>query len=287
MTDPSTDEPTDSNERTERLRIALLNAAHKRGTTQQNFERELDADLVEFHCPSGDLPETFAFDACVVTGSSASVYWDEPWIGALKEWVGEAVDAGLPFLGVCYGHQLLADVLGGRVEGMGEYEIGYRIVEQNGANRLLTGVDERFTVFTTHSDRVAEAPPGATVFARNEYGIHGFQRDRVFGVQFHPEYDTTTATRVTEGKEGELETGRIEAVLEGIDAENYEAACEAKRLFDNFLEYVREQRNVRLEGPTDTGVTAGVDTRIETTVDTDLATTESAADSSVDSSPSS
>ncbi|SDJ38422.1 type 1 glutamine amidotransferase [Natronorubrum texcoconense] len=283
MTDPSSDDPTDSNERTGRLRIALLNAAHKRGTTQQNFERELDAGLVEFHCPSGDLPETFAFDACVVTGSSASVYWDEPWIGALKEWVGEAVDAGLPFLGVCYGHQLLADVLGGRVEGMGEYEIGYRTVEQDGSNRLLTAVDERFTVFTTHSDRVAEAPPGATVFARNEYGIHGFQRDRVFGVQFHPEYDTTTAKRVTEGKEGELETERIEAVLEGIDAETYEAACEAKRLFDNFLEYVREQRNVRLEGATEAGVTAG----IETTVDADLATTESAAESSVDSSSSS
>ncbi|ELY41129.1 type 1 glutamine amidotransferase [Natronorubrum tibetense] len=287
MTDPSTAEPTDSNERTGRLRIALLNAAHKRGTTQRNFERELDADLVEFHCPSGDLPETFAFDACVVTGSSASVYWDEPWIGALKEWVGEAVEAGLPFLGVCYGHQLLADVLGGRVEGMGEYEIGYRTVEQDGSNRLLTGVDERFTVFTTHSDRVAEAPPGATVFARNEYGIHGFQRDRVYGVQFHPEYDTTTATEVTEGKEGDLETERIEAVLEGIDAESYEAACEAKRLFDNFLEYVREQRTVRLEGATEAGVTAGVDTGIETTVDADLATTESAAESSVDSSPSS
>ena len=287
MTDPSTAEPTDSNERTGRLRIALLNAAHKRGTTQRNFERELDADLVEFHCPSGDLPETFAFDACVVTGSSASVYWDEPWIGALKEWVGEAVEAGLPFLGVCYGHQLLADVLGGRVEGMGEYEIGYRTVEQDGANRLLTGVDERFTVFTTHSDRVAEAPPGATVFARNEYGIHGFQRDRVFGVQFHPEYDTTTAMQVTEGKEGDLETERIEAVLEGIDAESYEAACEAKRLFDNFLEYVREQRTVRLEGATEAGVTAGVDTGIETTVDADLATTESAAESSVDSGPSS
>ena len=287
MTDPSTAEPTDSNERTGRLRIALLNAAHKRGTTQRNFERELDADLVEFHCPSGDLPETFAFDACVVTGSSASVYWDEPWIGALKEWVGEAVEAGLPFLGVCYGHQLLADVLGGRVEGMGEYEIGYRTVEQDGSNRLLTGVDERFTVFTTHSDRVAEAPPGATVFARNEYGIHGFQRDRVFGVQFHPEYDTTTATEVTEGKEGDLETERIEAVLEGIDAESYEAACEAKRLFDNFLEYVREQRTVRLEGATEAGVTAGVDTGIETTVDADLATTESAAESSVDSGPSS
>ena len=271
----------------DRLRIALLNAAHKRESTRRNFERELDAELVEFHCPSGELPETFAFDACVVTGSSASVYWDEPWIGALKEWVGEAVAAGLPALGVCYGHQLLADVLGGRVEDMGEYEIGYRAVEHDGANRLLTGVDERFTVFTTHSDRVAEAPPGATVFARNEYGIHGFQRGSVFGVQFHPEYDMTTAERVTAGKDGDLEDERIQSVLAGIDAERYEAACEAKRLFDNFTAFVREQRNV---GRGDS-VGAGPETAAAATVDVDttadVAAGESPLESSADSSTSS
>jgi GMP synthase (glutamine-hydrolysing) len=221
-----------------RLRIALLNAAHDGADTRRNFRRELDADIVEFHCPERDLPETFQFDACVVTGSRASVYWDEPWIGDLKEYVGEAVESGMPMLGVCYGHQLLADVLGGSVEAMGEYEIGYRTVEQNGDNELLAGVDEEFTVFTTHSDHVVEAPPGATVFARNDYGIHGFRKDHVFAVQFHPEYDTETAESVTRGKD--LPDERIEAVLAGITDENYAAACEAKRLFDNFVEYVRQ-----------------------------------------------
>jgi GMP synthase (glutamine-hydrolysing) len=224
----------------ERPRIALLNAAHEAAETRRNFRRELDADLVEFNCPAGDLPDTFAFDGCVVTGSRVSVYWDDPWIGRLHEWVGGAVEAGLPFLGVCYGHQLLADVLGGRVASMDDYEIGYRTVEQDGQNRLLAGVSDDFTVFTTHSDRVVEAPPGATVFARNSYGIHGFRKGRVFGVQFHPEYDMAMAREVTRGKEGQLPDDRIEQVLAGITPENYEAACEAKRLFDNFLDYVRE-----------------------------------------------
>ncbi|WP_302082764.1 type 1 glutamine amidotransferase [Salinibaculum rarum] len=222
-----------------RLRIALLNAAHDGADTRRNFRRELDADLVEFHCPAGELPETFQFDACVVTGSRASVYWDEPWIGELKSYVGDAIDMGMPMLGVCYGHQLLADVLGGSVEDMGEYEIGYRTVEHDGENTLLDGVDEDFTVFTTHSDRVAEAPPGAEVFARNEYGIHGFRKDSVFAVQFHPEYDTATAEDVASGKD--LPDERIQQVLDGINAENYAAACEAKALFDNFTDFVRER----------------------------------------------
>jgi len=114
------------------MRLALLNTAQKAEDTRENFRRELDADLDVFHCPSGELPGDLRFDGFVVTGSWASVYWDREWIGQLKTWVGDAVRAGLPALGVCYGHQLLADVMGGRVEGMGEYEIGYREVRRVG-----------------------------------------------------------------------------------------------------------------------------------------------------------
>jgi GMP synthase (glutamine-hydrolysing) len=231
----------------EGLRVALLNASHEVVNTRRNFRRELDADLVEFHCPSGELPAGFDFDAFVITGSRASVYWDREWIGNLKRWTGEAVRAGIPALGVCYGHQLLADVLGGSVESMGEYEIGYRTVEQDGQNRLLDGVAEDMTVFTTHSDHVVEAPPGATVFAKNEYGIHGFRKDQVFAVQFHPEYDVETARTVTRGKTDTLSEDRIAAVLDGIHGDNYRAACEAKQLFDNFLEFAREHNTNRLE----------------------------------------
>jgi len=231
-----------------RPRIALLNASHAGSNTLRNFRRELDADLVEFACYDGEVPETVGFDGGVVTGSRASVYWDEPWIDDVKAWTREAVDAGLPFLGVCWGHQLLADVLGGRVEDMGEYELGYRTVEHDGQNQLLDGLDEEFTVFTSHSDRVVEAPPGATVFAENDYGIHGFRRDRVFAVQFHPEYDMATAESVAKGKRGQVPDERIEEVLAGITEANFAAACEAKRLFDNFVSFVGE---TALEGTAD------------------------------------
>jgi len=221
-------------------RIALLNAAHSGDHTRRNFRRELDADLVEFDVSDRHLPPDFGFDAAVVTGSRASVYWDEPWIGDLKGWVGDAVERGMPMLGVCYGHQLLADVMGGSVEDMGEYEIGYRTVRHDGSP-LFAGVDREFTVFTTHSDRVSSLPPGARLIAENDYGVHGFRKGDVFTVQFHPEYDMQTAETVTRGKDDQLSEGRIEAVLEGIDEDRYAAACEAKTLFANFTDYVRQQ----------------------------------------------
>jgi len=228
------------------LRLALLNAAHDAEHNRRNFRREVDADLVEFHVTEGELPEGFAFDGCLVTGSRASVYWDEPWIDELASWVGEAIDRDVPFLGVCFGHQLLAHTLGGTVAPMDSYEIGYRTVEHDGTNPLLDGVNEEFTVFTTHSDHVAELPPGATEFARNDYGVHGFRDGDVFAVQFHPEYDPQTAEDVASGKD--LPDERIERVLDGITAENYRAACEAKRLFDNFTDYVRGRQITGGEG---------------------------------------
>ncbi|PSP74896.1 hypothetical protein BRC81_17115 [Halobacteriales archaeon QS_1_68_20] len=227
-----------------RPRLALVNAAHEGALTRKNFRRELDADLVEFHVTEGEYPpavEGFGdpYDGFVVTGSRSSVYWDEEWIEPTKEWAREAIDAGLPALGVCYGHQLLADVLGGTVEDMGEYEIGYRTVRHDGT-RLFEGIDEEFLVFTTHSDAVTELPPGAERTAENDYGVHGFRKDHVFGVQFHPEYDLYTAGYVTENKD--LDPERRRRVLDGVTEENYDRACEAKQVFDNFVAYVADRR---------------------------------------------
>ncbi len=220
------------------LRIAVLNAAQRDENTTRNFRRELDASISEFDAASGVVPDDFDYDGAVVTGSRASVYWDEEWMQPVKNWVSDAIDHGLPFLGVCWGHQLLADVLGGTVADMGAYEVGYSRVEQFGASRLFDGIDEEFTAFTSHSDEVTELPPGAEPIAENHYSNHGFRKDRVFGVQFHPEYDTKTARELVQRKD--LSDERRQSVLEEITEENYRRACEAKLVFDNFLEFVRE-----------------------------------------------
>ncbi|MFB6127238.1 MAG: type 1 glutamine amidotransferase [Halolamina sp.] len=224
------------------LRFALLNAAHADESTSRNFRRELDADLVEFDATAGDLPTGFGYDAVVVTGSRSSVYWEEEWIGDLVDYVADATDRDVPVLGVCYGHQVLAEALGGEVTDMGAFEIGYNEVRRTADDELLAGLGESFTVFTTHGDAVAELPPGAERLAENDYGVHAFRHGDAWGVQFHPEYDVATARDVTEGKRDRLGDDRTDAVLAGITPENYEAACEAKTLFQNFTDYVRRRR---------------------------------------------
>ena len=228
-----------------RVRLAVLNASHSDQNTTRNFRRELDASLAEFDVTQGELPTSYDYDGVVVTGSRSSVYWDEAWIDETRAWVAEAVDRELPCLGICWGHQLLADVCGGEVDDMGVYEIGYREIEHTGDSRLFEGIDERFLAFTTHSDAVVELPPGAVELARNDYSNHAFRLGRVFGVQFHPEYDVQSARDLTLGKE--LSVDRREAVLEGITDENYQRASESKLVFENFLAFVRVVADESLE----------------------------------------
>ena len=223
------------------LRLALLDASHGSEHTRPNFRRELDAALAEFAVTAGELPADFDFDGVVVTGSSSSVYWDEPWIDALVEWVATAADRGLPILGVCYGHQVVATALGGRVEAMADVELGYREIHRVvDDDPLLAGLDDPFVAFETHSDRVVELPPGATLLAENDRGVQAFRRGDCWGVQFHPEYDLETAREIARSKD--LSEERLERVLADATPDTYDAACEAKQLFDNFLAHVREVR---------------------------------------------
>lgn len=223
------------------LRFALLNAAHDGANTRRDFRRELDADLVEFTATEGHLPEHTNFDGVIITGSRSSVYWDEPWISSLIEYVSEAAAADVPILGVCYGHQVLAEALGGRVAEMDRFEIGYNTVSHH-TDQLFDGIDEEFTVFTSHGDAVVELPPDATLIAENDHGVHAFRAGGCWGVQFHAEYDTETARDVTDGKRDQLGDTRVDAVLTEITPDAYDAACEAKAIFDNFAAYARQMK---------------------------------------------
>jgi len=220
------------------LDIAFVNASYLDEETSRNFHRELDADLVEFDAPNGEIPDTVEFDGVVISGSSASVYWDEPWIDELVEWTARVAEHGVPILGICFGHQVLAEALGGTVGELGELELGYETVRHTAPSKLFEGIDEEFLVFTARSDAITTLPPGATVIAENDTGLQGFEKDgKFYGFQGHPEFDFEMANIVIDGYD--LPEEVIAPIVETTTEENYERAKEAKTLFDNFLEVVR------------------------------------------------
>ena len=236
--------------------IAVLDASLGDTPAERNLRRELEAvadDVVVdvFKLPAEALPPTVSspewnYDGVVVSGSQTSVYEDRDWIHEATAWVRHVHETGVPLLGICWGHQFIAQALGGRVVDMGEYELGYRELTLVGTDPLFDGVPAEFVSFETHSDRVAELPPGARVLARNDYGVQAFRVGSTYGVQFHPEYDRQTAVWVTEGKD--LPDERIQRVLDGITDESVAAAEAAKVVFENFLGLVETHQ--RVAGPT-------------------------------------
>ena len=229
-------------------RIALLDASLGDTPAERNFRREVDVDLDVYKLPNGERPPTvpadaWRYDGVLISGSQTSVYDDRDWIHEATTWARRAHAADVPMLGVCWGHQFLAQALGGRVVDVGDHELGYRTVRRVGDSRLLDGLPASFTAFETHHDRVAELPPGARPTARNDFSVQAFRLGATHGVQFHPEYDRETAAWVVGRKE--LPADRLDRVRDTITDERVAAAEAAAGVFDAFVSFTATHQPTR------------------------------------------
>lgn len=154
-------------------------------------------ELLVVDVPSGAaLPRAAEFGGVVVTGSPSMVSQPDPWTRPTGRWLAEAAEAGLPVLAICYGHQLLAEALGGRVgPNPNGREIGTVRVRLTGRARegdgLLGDFPDELAVHATHVESVLELPQGAVRLGENAADPnHAFSYGRAaWGVQFHPEFE--------------------------------------------------------------------------------------------------
>ncbi len=132
----------------------------------------------------------------VITGSHAMVTDREGWSEAVAGWLRGLVERKIPVLGICYGHQLLAQALGGSVAfHPGGIEIGTVRIRSTAAcagDPVLGHLPGIFPAQVVHRQSVAALPPGAVVLAANDFEIHHAFRfgQSAWGVQFHPEFST-------------------------------------------------------------------------------------------------
>jgi GMP synthase (glutamine-hydrolysing) len=144
---------------------------------------------------TADLPEPRECAGVVMTGSHAMITHRLPWMARLSGWIERLVAADVPFLGICFGHQMLAQAMGGRVDyHPGGREIGtvpIGLYPDAAADPLFSAMPSRFAAHAVHAQSVLELPPGATRLAGNAFEpTHAFRIGaRAWGIQFHPEFD--------------------------------------------------------------------------------------------------
>ncbi|MGR7997309.1 type 1 glutamine amidotransferase [Xanthobacter sp. ZOL 2024] len=215
------------------------------------FRDFLKADGIQWHPVELDagepIPPLDDYDALMVFGGPMDV-WQEaenPWLvpekAAIRQWVAK----DRPYLGVCLGHQLLADALGGQVGLMAKPEVGVTEVTLTEAGRaapLFTGLGPTFPTLQWHGAAVLALPPGATVLAENAHcPIQAIQvGQRAFGIQYHVELtdDTVPEWGVIPEYRSALEaiTGPGgQQALETVTREKMPAfAAAARQLYANF-----------------------------------------------------
>lgn len=141
------------------------------------------------------LPSPEACEAFIVTGSPASAYDPHPWVGALVEFL-RAAKGRTALVGVCFGHQIMAQAFGGRVEksdkgwgiGLHRYEVAARAPWMDGRAAFLAAA--------SHQDQVVERPPAAEVLAGSDFtrfGMLAYADQPAISLQLHPEFEPAFA----------------------------------------------------------------------------------------------
>lgn len=215
------------------------------------FRDFLQQDGIEWRAVELDagepVPPLADYAALWVMGGPMDV-WQEaehPWLGGEKQAIREAVeDRNMPFLGLCLGHQLLAEALGGKV-GPGQPEIGILPVVRTDAAResaFLQGFPDSLDVLQWHGAEVKRAPSAATVLMQSPLcGVQAMSvGERAFSVQFHVEMTPTTVSEWSEvpAYANALQETLGEHALETFDALTAERMPQfnaaARRIYDNW-----------------------------------------------------
>ena len=176
------------------MRIGILQTGHG---TPEMIEAQGDIDSIFMRLLGGRGFEfqTYAVvdgafpggvddaDGWLITGSKHGAYEDHNWIPPLEQLIRDIYADGRPMIGVCFGHQIVAQALGGKVAKFdGGWSVGHRSYEING---------ETMHFNAWHQDQVVDLPDGAEVIGFNDFCAHAalLYDNRILTIQPHPEFD--------------------------------------------------------------------------------------------------
>lgn len=194
------------------MRIGLLQCDHVpaelesiSGDYDSMFRRLFAAhpqvEIVAYDAINGAMPDSpTECDAWMTTGSRHSVNDPADWIRATEGFIRSVAESGVPFVGICFGHQLLAKALGGRV-GVSERGWGLGVV---GVEVEPGAGIEPFSVFNIHSEQVEVMPEGAESVGWTAHCPVSVMTvgPRLLGIQGHPEMDVAYGGALIRSRRG-------------------------------------------------------------------------------------
>ncbi|WP_420631881.1 glutamine amidotransferase-related protein [Candidatus Leptofilum sp.] len=131
------------------------------------------------------------YDGYVITGSPSGAYETDPWILTLMTFIRQCYHLGKKLVGICFGHQIIAQALGGHVEKSAKgWGLGLKPFAVNSSKPWMTEPSPHCSLYFVHQDQVIDLPPGAEQLAGNDFcpNVMYAIGEQVLGVQGHPEF---------------------------------------------------------------------------------------------------
>jgi len=197
---------------------------HIEGDYPEMFTRLFDPGQVELvpydiandHWPAG--PDVC--DAFITTGSRLSVYDDLPWLRTFGEFIRSVRSAGTPFVGICFGHQMMAEALGGRVRKADHgWGVGIHAIEIRRREDWMTPFKTSVSLQYMHQDQVVELPPDAVPLAVSDHCPFAmFEVGRtMLGIQAHPEFGKEYVRALIEDRIERIGRERADEALSSLN----------------------------------------------------------------------
>jgi len=177
-------------------------------------------DLESFDVQAGEWPEAGAFDAAIITFSSAGVYETDGWIAELLDWI-RAAKGQTKLVGVCFGHQAMGQALGGRVEKSDRgWGVGLHRYQVISPEPWMTPAAATVAIPASHQDQVVDKPADARVLLRSDFtpfaGL-AWGEDAI-SFQAHPEFTPAFATELTAGRHDRIDPALVARAVDSLKA---------------------------------------------------------------------
>jgi GMP synthase-like glutamine amidotransferase len=198
-----------------------LRAAH--GLYAPMFARMFDDAGVAFEyetipvAEGAPFPDPSALDAVLVPGSAAGVYEDHPWMEPLRAFIRSAYAAKTPMLGICFGHQAIADALGGEVRKSEKgWGLGRHLYAVTGRPAFLAPDATALAIACSHQDQVIVPPAEAEVFLASGFTPNAglvYRNGATVTLQPHPEFDDGYARALAGLRRGRAPDAVVDAAV--------------------------------------------------------------------------
>ena len=179
-----------------------------------------DARFSYYEAHRGRLPAApEACDAWVCTGSRYSVYDKLDWIDALSEFVRQIRKSAAPFVGICFGHQMLAHALGGEVAKAAQgWGVGVLPVQILANESWMQPARAEVRIQHMHQDQVMRLPPGSVALGRSPHCEVGMFRvgETMLGIEGHPEFTPEFAAALIRARRERIGAERSDAALKSL-----------------------------------------------------------------------